>query len=581
MQARTAVALTLSLIALAVFVLEAVSWRTTGSLGGRLHWPGACTARFDTVTADELKVGLKPGDIVDLRKTSWLFRADTLPQAGTPSYSGRVGDVLTFPVLRNARAFNFTEVLIQRGTVAAFLAEIGFKLFFLLVGAFVLWRGKDTASLLLGAWCLIISCSLPAAWFGVLPPEGRVAFAISSTVLWLAAPVVLYFIIEAVVRGLMSPTVIWLTRIALLVFLAPGLLDLTANVLAQIQSGCSLWNFRGIDEPLQIINQAIVLVFFATAYARSRGIQRQRIRWVFWAFLISRFGVLTNLINRMTIHPIHLTGLEWLTVMLFPLGTAYAILRHRIIDVSFVLNRALVYTILTTVTVAFFVLVETFFSNVAVGRGIGLVVEILLALAIGLSFRAFHERIQHWINRTLFRRKHETASALRRFADEAPFIQSPIALVARACDEIRKGMRTDDVRFYQASGDEYRRVSEKPDGQLGELIDPDDPVLVKLRSAPAEIDLAEVETALGSGGYAFPLTVRGKTFGALVCGQRADGEDYAPDERDLLRHVAREVATELFILRSRDQAELLQAIASGLIDPEKARARARSLIQPT
>lgn len=52
-----------------------------------------------------------------------------------------------------------------------------------------------------------------------------------------------------------------------------------------------------------------------------------------------------------------------------------------------------------------------------------------------------------------------------------------------------------------------------------------------------------------------------------------------PDERNLLRHLAREVAAELFIIRARDQRELLQAIATELIDADKASERARLLVE--
>jgi len=52
-----------------------------------------------------------------------------------------------------------------------------------------------------------------------------------------------------------------------------------------------------------------------------------------------------------------------------------------------------------------------------------------------------------------------------------------------------------------------------------------------------------------------------------------------PDERNLLRHLVQEVAAELFIIRARDQRELLQAIATGLIDPDKASERARLLVE--
>jgi hypothetical protein len=576
MSVRTATAITLSVFAVVAMVVQIASWRATGSIGGSLRLSGLCAVQFVVPSDAEATGGIRPGDVVDLRSLTWLARVDILPPIATPTLSGAAGDVLDIPIERDGRLV-VREVLKQSGSLPGFLAEAGFKLFFLLIGAFVLFRGRDRASLILGVWCFAISFSLPSAWFGIMPPFGRLWLAMTAIVLWLVAPVILYFIIEAVVSGLMPQKVLWLTRAALLIFLAPGFLDLTANLLAQVRSGCGLWAIRGVDQPLQVANQAIILIFFVIAYARAQGIQRQRIRWVFWAFLISRFGVMMALINRVVPHPIHLTGIEWLTVMVFPLGTAYAVLRHKIIDVSFALNRALLYTILTTLTVGLFVLLENLLNNVAVSRGVSLAVEIIVALCIGLSFRALHGRVHEWINRLLFRRKHDTSVALQRFIDEAPFIQSPETLVARATDEIAKGMGGADVRFYQAYVDGYHRLG--PAGAATELIDADDPALIRLRSTQREVDLSSIQSAMGAVGFAFPLFVRGENFGVLVCGRRADDEGYTPDDRDLLRHVAREVAAELFIIRARDQRDLLQAIASGLIDPDKASQRARLLVE--
>jgi hypothetical protein len=556
MNTRTATAMALSVIATAAFVLEVASWHATGSIGGRLRLSGSCAVQFIAPSAEEALGGIRPSDTVDLRKASWLFRADILPQIRAPVSSGAVGDTVTIPVVRGDTPIIFVERLQRHGTFGAFIAAVGFKIFFLLVGAFVLFRGRDSASLILGVWCMVISISLPGAWFGLLSPSGRVGFAMAAAVLsFLAAPTLLYFIIEAVVRGLMPPRIVWLTRVALFIVFAPLFLDLTVNMLAQIRSGCSLWPIRGSDD-LVIVNQVIILAFFIVAYGRARGMQRQRIRWVFWAFLISRIGVSIHWLNPKLAHPNHLAGVEWLTIMLFPLGTAYAVLRHRIIDVSFVLNRALLYTVLTTLTVGFLVLVEDVLDNFAVSRGIGLAVNILVALSIGLSFHLLRERLHSWINRLLFRRKHETTIALSRFVDEAPFIKNPRALVARASNEIRTGMSTQDVRFYEANGDGYHRLGGSTASAPNDLVDADDPALIKLRSRQSYVDLSDVTSALGTVGYAFPLSVRGENFGALVCGRRADDEGYAPDERDLLRHVAREVAAELFMIRVREESKV-------------------------
>src|ERR1700736_2006085 len=168
MHGRTAIALALSVIAIAAFLIEATSWHATGSIGGRLRLSGSCTTQFIAVSPEEARAGIRPGDTIDLRIAPWLFRADILPEISTRiALSGAVGDTVASPVVRGDRPILLEERLQQRGSVGTFIAEVGVKIFFLLVGAFVLFRGRDRASLILGLWCIAISFTLPAAWFGL------------------------------------------------------------------------------------------------------------------------------------------------------------------------------------------------------------------------------------------------------------------------------------------------------------------------------------------------------------------------------------------------------------------------------
>ena len=76
-----------------------------------------------------------------------------------------------------------------------------------------------------------------------------------------------------------------------------------------------------------------------------------------------------------------------------------------------------------------------------------------------------------------------------------------------------------------------------------------------LRKQLSQIDLSEVNSALGSDAIAFALAVRGQLTGAFVCGPRLNGETFAPDEIAMLRNTVHEIGAELNAIRSREQAE--------------------------
>ena len=108
-------------------------------------------------------------------------------------------------------------------------------------------------------------------------------------------------------------------------------------------------------------------------------------------------------------------------------------------------------------------------------------------------------------------------------------------------------------------------------------VDIDDPVFVRLRAYLSDIDLGDAPGLLGSTGYAFALPVQSRLLGAIVVGNRENEENFDPEERELLRSVARELAAALAAIETADRAELVEQIASGTIDLESARRRAREL----
>ena len=62
------------------------------------------------------------------------------------------------------------------------------------------------------------------------------------------------------------------------------------------------------------------------------------------------------------------------------------------------------------------------------------------------------------------------------------------------------------------------------------------------------------------GDSAFPMRVRGRLAGALVCAAKRSGESYAPDERDALRVLAHSVGLALDIL----EVEALRREVAGM-----------------
>ncbi len=576
MSLRLVAAAALSLVATALLVAEVVSWPQSAALAPSSIQDTACSLQLLPVDDADRAAGLREGDRLLLPQMDESARIAAVFHA-TPTQAAHAGERTVLSVQRGDRRLSLPYQFRHTDSLTKFLAQLGFKLVILAVGILVLLRGRDRASLVLGIWCLGVAVALPDAWWGAFSITGRLAGGALTSFLWTYSPFMLYLVVESIATGV-SRAAVSITRALLLVTIVPELLVNTINATAQARAGCSAipvapW----VANALFSASQLVIIGFFALSYLRTTGLARQRVRWVFWAFLISRFGVLLNLFNRIVPHPIHLSGVEWLTVMIFPLGCAYAILRHRIIDVNFVLNRTLVYTVLTTLVVGIFILVENVLNAVAVSRGVGLAVEIAVALGLGLSLNALHKRVEGALERTLFRRKFQAALALRQLSDEAAYTENAQALLQRATTEIPAALDAAGAAVYERREDGYALALDQGLPNLPQTVGVDDLAFVRLRARLLQVDLGDVTSALGSDAVAFALVVRGQLIGALLCGRRTNGESYAPDEIRMVRDAAHAIAAELYAIRARERAELLVAVTSGAVDLETARIQLRAL----
>jgi hypothetical protein len=95
------------------------------------------------------------------------------------------------------------------------------------------------------------------------------------------------------------------------------------------------------------------------------------------------------------------------------------ILRHRVLDIGVVINRAVVYTGVSIVVVGAFILFEWLLGHVVESNSrASTIIELLAALALGLSVRFIHARVDRYVDDLFFRVRHLAEAAIRRFAQE-------------------------------------------------------------------------------------------------------------------------------------------------------------------
>lgn len=239
-------------------------------------------------------------------------------------------------------------------------------------------------------------------------------------------------------------------------------------------------------------------------------------------------------------------------------GFLYAVLRHRVVDVTVVLNRALVYAATTSLVLGLFALLESIIERTALGSGASLALEFAVPLGLGVALSTVHRRIDATVERFFFRRQYRAETGLRSFAQECAFVTEVEDLFGLTLDQITQHTGAPRVALYESTAQGYACVRQRGTPALPLEITANDPAFIKLRARNTELDINDTQSVLGTDSYAFPLMVRGSLLGALIVGQR-DGEHYAADERELLFHVAHEVGAALFALRAQESETRAQA----------------------
>jgi hypothetical protein len=165
---------------------------------------------------------------------------------------------------------------------------------------------------------------------------------------------------------------------------------------------------RGVLEALTTLEVVLVGVGIVGAVAsvalrlwRARGEERQQIKWLLYAASVVVVGFLGGILSPSLIFG----GLTFLGFAAMPLGIGIAILKYRLYDIDVVINRTLVYGVLTVLLAA------VYFGGVAMTQVIFRALTgqeqqpqlaiVVSTLVIAALFNPLRRRIQSFIDRRL------------------------------------------------------------------------------------------------------------------------------------------------------------------------------------
>jgi hypothetical protein len=152
---------------------------------------------------------------------------------------------------------------------------------------------------------------------------------------------------------------------------------------------------------------------------RAGSVERQQIKWLAYggAVVVGTIGV-GGLITLWSV-PVSIVIMS-LALLGLPIFTGIAIVRHRLYDIDVLINRTLVYGVLTTTLVALYLGVVVVLQRIFValtGEQSTLAV-VASTLVIAALFNPLRRRIQSFIDRRFYRRKYDAKKTLEAFSSK-------------------------------------------------------------------------------------------------------------------------------------------------------------------
>jgi len=176
-----------------------------------------------------------------------------------------------------------------------------------------------------------------------------------------------------------------------------------------------------IAAPMLLLAGLGAVTSLLVRFRQARGNERQQIKWFVSAAALTLVWITVFGQSTLRVLPEAIAALSSLLVIpSIPIATGIAILRYRLYDIDFLINRTLVYGSLTGM------LALIYFGGVATTQAIfgaltgqeeqPQLAVVVSTLAIAALFMPLRRRIQSFIDRRFYRRKYDARKTLEAFS---------------------------------------------------------------------------------------------------------------------------------------------------------------------
>jgi signal transduction histidine kinase len=190
-------------------------------------------------------------------------------------------------------------------------------------------------------------------------------------------------------------------------------------------------------------------------YRRSRGVEREQIRWLMFA------GTLT--VGWFMLPLDHGNGgfadfIQGFVLMLIPISIGIAILQYRLYDIDVVIRKTLVVGVLAMFIGAVYVAIVVGLGSFADSPALRIAATALVAVA----FQPVRDRANRWANRLVYGARATPYEVLARFGDRVGETYASEDVLPRVARVIAEGTAAASAEVWLRLGDELRLTAAWP-----------------------------------------------------------------------------------------------------------------------
>ncbi len=355
---------------------------------------------------------------------------------------------------------------------------------------------------------------------GLLPIPGAILFWLKDTGFAVAIVTLTLMYLLFPTGKLLSPrwrVVAWISLGSLPVFIGllmvkPGPLPLFPQLDNPDAVSEPIWAvlaplYPAVITLLTLCGLAALISLFLRLH-RAEGDEVQQVKWLIIPAIVYWIGIPISYPGDYGSSGVLLDigiALHLISVPAIVIAVAFAIFKYRLYDIDIIINRTLVYGVLTAIVVAIYVLVVGALGFLFQTQG-NLIISLLAAGLVAVLFQPLRERLQLGVNRLFYGERDDPLTALAQLGKRLEVTISPEVVLPTLVETIAQTLRLPYVAISLRAGEEFKIAARTGD---------------------------EVEAVIQ-----LPLVYQGATVGQLIAGQRSVGESFSHSDRQLLENIA-------------------------------------------